>query len=190
MVGVAVLSSQRMNDVDEHGRSHPPSNADEAATLLAFLDYHRGTLAWKCGGVEPDGLHRTVGSSSMSLGGLLKHLAFVEDYWCSFVLHKNNPTPPWNSVDWKTDRDWDWHSAADDTPKQLFDLWEESVARSRRLVDHALERRGLDGQAIRLNDEGQAPSLRWILVHMIEEYARHNGHADLLREAVDGVTGE
>jgi uncharacterized damage-inducible protein DinB len=179
-----------MTDVDEHGRPHPPPNAGEVETLLGFLEHHRATLAWKCGGVEPEGLRRTVGASTMTLGGLLKHMAFVEDYWFSFVLHENDPSPPWDGVDWEADRDWDWHSAADDTPKQLFDLWEESVARSRRLLAHAIERRGVDGQAIRQTEEGEPASVRWILVHMIEEYARHNGHADLLREVVDGQTGE
>lgn len=179
-----------MTDLDEHGRPHPPSNAGEAETLLGFLEFHRATLAWKCGGLGPEGLHRTVGSSSMTLGGLLKHMAFVEDYWFSFVLNNNEPAPPWDAVDWQTDRDWDWRSALEDRPKQLFDLWDESAARSRRLLDHAMERRGLDGRAVRVNEDGDAPNLRWILIHMIEEYARHNGHADLLREDIDGSTGE
>jgi hypothetical protein len=93
-------------------------------------------------------------------------------------------------VDWKADPDWDWHSAAEDSPEQLHALWQDAVARSRSLVAKALADGGLERQARRTWPDGRAPSLRWIVVHMIEEYARHNGHADLLRESVDGLTGE
>jgi hypothetical protein len=93
-------------------------------------------------------------------------------------------------VDWSADRDWEWHSAAKDTPEQLRALWEQAVARSRSLVTEALADGGLDRLATRTWPSGEAPSLRWILLHMIEEYARHNGHADFLRESVDGETGE
>jgi len=126
----------------------------------------------------------------MTLGGLLKHLAYVEDNWFSRSLYGRDPAPPWDTVDWKADRDWDWHSAAEDTPEQLHALWLEAVARSRVLVQEALADGGLDRLARRTWPDGGAPSLRWILVHMIEEYARHNGHADLLRESVDGLVGE
>jgi hypothetical protein len=93
-------------------------------------------------------------------------------------------------VDWKTDPDWEWHSAADDTPEQLRSLWEAAVARSRCHIGEALADGGLGQSAQRASADGDSPSLRWILCHMIEEYARHNGHADLLRESVDGSTGE
>jgi hypothetical protein len=93
-------------------------------------------------------------------------------------------------VDWKADPDWDWHSAAEDTPEQLHTLWQDTVARSRSLVAEALADGGLERLARRTDSGGEAPSLRWILVHLVEEYARHNGHADLLRESVDGLTGE
>jgi hypothetical protein len=81
-------------------------------------------------------------------------------------------------------------NTTDDEPEQLFTLWEDSVARSRALVEEALTNSGLDQLATKSWSDGSRPSLRWILCHMIEEYARHNGHADLLREAVDGETGE
>jgi hypothetical protein len=93
-------------------------------------------------------------------------------------------------VDWDADPDWEWHSAAEDDPELLVTLWREAVARSRSVVAEAVADRGLE-QLARLSwPDGRAPSLRWILCHMIEEYARHNGHADLLRESVDGLTGE
>jgi pimeloyl-ACP methyl ester carboxylesterase/uncharacterized damage-inducible protein DinB len=177
-------------DIDEAGRPEPPLAAGEVETLLGFLDYQRATLAWKCGGVDAAGLQVTTAATEMTLGGLLKHLAYVEDSWFSRSLFDRTPAPPWDTVDWSADQDWDWHSAADDSPEQLFTLWQESVARSRAAVAEALADGGLDRLAQRRWADGRAPNLRWIVCHMIEEYARHNGHADLLREVVDGETGE
>jgi uncharacterized damage-inducible protein DinB len=179
-----------MTDIDEQGRPEPPIAADETATLLGFLDFQRATLAWRCGGLDADGLRATVAASSMTLGGLLKHMALVEDHWFWQSLHGGDESAPWDTVDWEADRDWEWHTAAEDSPEQLFTLWHDAVARSRSLVADALADGGLDQLARRTWPDGRAPSLRWILAHMIEEYARHNGHADLLRESVDGVTGE
>ncbi|TDD66810.1 DinB family protein [Jiangella aurantiaca] len=179
-----------MTVTDEHGRPEPPVDGDELATLTGFLDYQRATLAWKCRGLDSAGLNATVGASTMTLGGLLKHLAFVEDDWFTRSLFDRERSAPWNDVDWAADNDWDWHSATDDTPEHLFALWEEAVARSRTNLAEALTYGGLDQPAKRTWPDGRAPSVRWILTHMIEEYARHNGHADLLRESVDGSTGE
>ena len=179
-----------MADTDEQGRPEPPLAGDETATLLGFLDFQRATLAWKCAGLDAAGLAAPVAASSMTLGGLLKHLAYVEDLWCSRWLHGREPEPPWDTVDWDADRDWDWHSAAEDTPEQLFVLWHDTVTRSRSLVAEALADGGLGRPARRTWPDGRTPSLRWILFHLIEEYARHVGHADVLRESVDGLTGE
>jgi uncharacterized damage-inducible protein DinB len=179
-----------MTDVDAHGRPEPPYAGDEVATLLGFLDFQRATLAWKVSGLDAAGLTATVGKSSMTLGGLLKHLALVEDHWFSCWLHDHDQAPPWNAVDWAADRDWEWRTAADDSPEQLRALWQEAVVRSRELVDEALPDGGLGQLARRIGRDGEQPSLRWIVCHMIEEYARHNGHADLIRESVDGETGE
>jgi uncharacterized damage-inducible protein DinB len=180
-----------LSNLDEQGRPEPPLAGDETATLLGFLDFQRATLAWKVSGLGAEGLRATVGPSSMTLGGMLKHLAYVEDIWFNRMLHRRDPHPPWDTVDWKADRDWDWHSAAEDSPEELLKLWQDAVERSRSLVDEALaDGGGLDQLARRTWPDGNAPSLRWILVHMIEEYSRHNGHADLLRESVDGQTGE
>jgi uncharacterized damage-inducible protein DinB len=179
-----------MTHLDEQGRPEPPLASDESATLLGFLEYQRATLAWKCAGLDAAGLRATGATSSMTLGGLLKHLAYVEADWFSRWLHGHDRQSPWDTVDWKADPDWDWHSAAEDSPEQLFTLWQEAVTRSRSLVVEALADGGLERLARRTWPDGRAPSLRWILCHMIEEYARHNGHADLLRESVDGLTGE
>ena len=179
-----------MTIVDDQGRPEPPLAADEAGTLLGFLDYQRATLEWKCAGLDAAGLGATTAASSMTLGGLLKHMAYVESEWFSRSLHGRDREAPFDTVDWKADPDWEWHSAAGDTPDQLRTLWQDAVERSRARVAEALASGGLDQLARRSWPDGSAPSLRWILCHMIEEYARHNGHADLLREAVDGQTGE
>ena len=179
-----------MTDVDEHGRPEPPVAGDEVATLLGFLDFQRATFAWKCAGLDAAGLAATAGVSTMTLGGMLKHLALVEDSWFSEWLAGQDPAPPWDAVDWDADRDWEWHTAAADSPGYLREIWEDAVSRSRALVAGALASRGLDQLAARSWPDGRSPSLRWIVCHMIEEYARHNGHADLIRESVDGSTGE
>ncbi len=179
-----------MSDVDEHGRSEPPVDGDERATLLGFLEYQRATFAWKCSDLDAAGLAVTVGASTMTLGGMLKHLALVEDGWFSEGLLGRPRSAPWSSVDFDTDPDWEWRTAAEDSPDQLRALWGEAVDRSRAAVEEALGAGGLDRMAARGWSDGRAPSLRWIVCHMVEEYARHNGHADLLREAADGSTGE
>jgi uncharacterized damage-inducible protein DinB len=179
-----------MTQLDEQGRPEPPLAADETATLLGFLDYQRATFAWKCAGLDAAGLAATTAASSMTLGGMLKHLTYVEDDWFSRWLHGHDRRPPWDTVDWRADPDWDWHSAAEDTPEQLRARWQDAVVRSRALVTEALADGGLGRLSRRAWPDGRAPSLRWILMHMVEEYARHNGHADLIRESVDGSTGE
>jgi uncharacterized damage-inducible protein DinB len=179
-----------VTDLDEHGRPEPPLAGDEVSTLVGFLDYQRATFAWKTAGLDADGLAATTAASTMTLGGMLKHLAYVEDNWFSRSLHGRDPGPPWDTVDWGADEDWDWHSAADDSPAELRALWHDAVARSRAAVSEALAVADVGQPARRRWAYCRAPSLRWILCHMIEEYARHNGHADLLREVVDGQTGE
>lgn len=187
-----VLPAPPSDDVrhDEEGRPEIPLDGDELDTLVGFLEFHRATLEWKTRGLDAAGLGATLHPTTMTLGGLLKHLAYVEDDWFSRTLHDHERTEPWRSVDWAADRDWDWHSAADDSPEQLRALWLASVERSRALLAEALAVGDAGALARRRLADGSAPSVRWILAHMVEEYARHNGHADLLREAVDGATGE
>ena len=175
---------------DEHGRPQPPVAAGEVASVLGFLDYQRATLAWKCAGLDAAGMNTRVAASSMTLGGMVKHMTLVEESWFSRSLFGNELSAPWSTVDWKATPDWEWDSAAEDTPEELRARWQEAVARSRELVAEALADGGLDRLAQRSWPDGTTPSLRWILLHMIEEYARHNGHADLIRESVDGETGE
>ncbi|MFE7407566.1 DUF664 domain-containing protein [Isoptericola sp. NPDC057559] len=176
----------------EDTRADPPLRADEAATLRGYLDYHRDTLRLKTAGLDDAQLSTPLPPSTMTLGGLLKHLAYVELYWFREVFEGVSRRPPFDAVDWDADPDWEWHSAADDTPQELRALFDGAVASADGVLDAALATGSLDATSVvtsRRHGEG-AFSLRWIVVHMIEEYARHNGHADLLREAVDGTTGE
>lgn len=168
----------------------PPVAGDERDTLLGALERERGYVAWKCGDPTSAGLRATLGPSTMTLGGLLKHLALVEDDMFSVKLHGRPPQPPWDTIDWDADPDWEWHSAAEDSPEQLMSLWQEAVARSRSLVAEALADGGLDRPGAFTSHDGQTATLRRLLMDMIEEYARHVGHADLIRESVDGLVGE
>jgi uncharacterized damage-inducible protein DinB/predicted enzyme related to lactoylglutathione lyase len=175
--------------IDDVGRPEPPVGSGEIEMLLGFLDYQRSTLEWKTRGLDATGFAQRVSPSSMTLGGILKHLAWVEDHWFSYFLFNVDRSEPWNSVDWSADQNWEWNSASSDSPEDLRALWTAACERSRENVRSVISA-GLGQRAVRTWPNGESPSLRWIIVHMIEEYARHNGHADYLRESVDGETGE
>jgi hypothetical protein len=168
----------------------PPPAGNELDTLLGALERQRGYVAWKCGNLDAAGMRATLGPSAMTLGGLLKHLALVEDDLFSVKLYGRRPHPPWDTVDWDADRDWEWHTAAQDRPDQLMSLWQDAAGRSRVLVAEAVTGGGLDRLAAYTWPDGRRPSLRRLLIDAIEEYARHVGHADLIRESVDGLVGE
>ena len=174
----------------EEGRPGPPAAGDETANLLGSLERQRAIFAWKCGGLDAAGLRAALGPSSMTLGGLLKHLALVEDEYFSHRLPGRDPAPPWDTVDWDADPDWDFTSAADDAPDELYALWDSTIARSRARLAAAVADGGMD-QSVHMGiPGGQHANLRRLVCDLIEEYGRHTGHADRLREAVDGVTGE
>jgi len=179
-----------MKSINDQGRPEPPFASDELTTLLGFLDFQRATLEWKCRYLGANDLQKKIALSSMTLGGILKHMAFVENHWFSDWLLGREKLSPWREVDWSQDRDWDWNSAAGDAPEQLLKLWHDACELSRSNISSALETGSLGQLSKRTWPNGESPSLRWILVHMIEEYARHNGHADLLRESIDGQVGE
>lgn len=183
-----------MTHIDDQGRPEPSLAANELDTLLGYLEFHRATLEWKTRGLDATGLRRTIASSTMTLAGLLKHMAYVEDHWFSGVLLDLPRMAPWSQVDWVATPDWEWDSALSDSPDVVRAQWAESVGRSRTALAEALRLAvgddALGALAKRPLGSGERASIRWILVHMIEEYARHNGHADLLREAADGETGE
>jgi hypothetical protein len=168
----------------------PPLAGTEAEAVIGALERQRATLAWKCSGLDAEGMQATVGASTVTLGGLLKHLAHVEDSHFARLWLAAPVGAPWDAVDWESDPDWDYRSAAEDTPEQLLALWRESVARSRAVVDGALSTGGLEQLGAYATRSGEHPNLRRILLDLVEEYARHAGHADLIRESVDGLTGE
>ena len=130
---------------------------DEAEALLGELERVRSYLAWKCGGLDAAPLNMRLEPSKITLGGLLKHLALVEDSHFSRLLLAQPAGAPWDSVDWDADPDWEWHTAADDTPEQLIALWEEAVERSRKVVSEALERGGLDQLGRYVGRNGASP---------------------------------
>lgn len=174
-------------------RTDPPLAADEVTMLRSYIAYYRATIRRQCDGLTVEQMRTPHPPSTMTLAGMLKHLAYVEDVWFNVRLAGNEPAPPWDTVDWAADDDWDWHSALDDSPEQLTTLFADAVADSERILDQVLLETPapgtgvLDRPAARPGRRGQI-SLRWILVHMVEEYSRHAGHADLLREALDGAT--
>ncbi len=166
-------------------RVDPPLAADERATLLGFLDYQRATVRRKVSGLDASQLDATLPPSSMTLGGMVKHLAFVEHWWTRCVFEGEEYGEPWASVDWDADWDWDWHSAAGADPEELLALLDRETAASDEVVARASDLGQLSGRAGR---DGSPFSLRWVLLHLVEEYARHAGHADLIRQSIDGAT--
>ena len=168
-------------------RVRVPFAADERTTLLAMLQWQRDTLRIKAEGLNAEQLDTTLPPSTMTLGGMLKHMAYVEDYWFGVTFAGRPPAPPFGEVDWEADKDWDWHSASGANPEELRVLFDRFVEASDEVITAAAS---LDDIAERRSRRtGEGISLRWILVHMAEEYARHNGHADLIRESIDGRTG-
>jgi uncharacterized damage-inducible protein DinB len=171
-------------------RPAPPLIADEPTMLRSWLDWHRDTLRRKTDGLDHAALNQRLEPSTLTLAALVKHMAHVEDDWFGVVLMGREYVEPWASADWAADRDWEMTSAAADSPQELRRLLDEAIAASDAILDQVLADGGLDQLSVREHRHGGGRfSLRWILVHMIEEYARHNGHADLIRESVDGSTG-
>lgn len=160
-------------------------HGDELDTAVITLERNRLTFGWKCADVDAAGMALRLGPSSVTLGGLLKHLAWVEELYFQHRLAGQAMMAPFDKLNLDTDwADWAWRTAADDTPPSLRTLWTDAVHRSRDSLAEALSNGGLD------QPTHDGMSVRRLLADLIEEYARHTGHADLLREAVDGTTGE
>lgn len=166
-------------------RTEPAQNADERSMLEGRLDYHRQTLAWKCEGLTDAQLRTAaVEPSELSLMGLVRHMAEVERGWFRKVLVGDDP----GSI-YRTDEDpeGEFHPTGTDTWQEAYATWQGEIEIARRYAaGFSLD--DLSKGPSRFTDEPF--SLRWIYTHMIEEYARHNGHADLIRERIDGATGE
>ncbi len=169
----------------------PPLAGDETAAVLGALEQLRATFRWKCADLDAEGLTTRTAASTLTLGGLLKHLAVQEDYCFQVKVLGESMPAPWDLSVWETEGDdWEFDSAANDRPEELYAFWDTSVARSRAAAVTIQARGGLDAPAAYELPDGSRPNVRRMLMDLVEEYARHTGHADILREAVDGRTGE
>ncbi len=163
-------------------RPEPPLLGGERETLRVFLDFHRATLAMKCDDLSDEDLRRASSPpSTLSLLGLVQHMAEVERTWFRRVINAEDIPLVWSETgDYQAAYD-----ASTSTRSTAFAAWEAEVEHSRR-IEQAAESLDVTGHQPRW---GEDVSLRLVMLHMIHEYARHNGHADFLREAIDGVTG-
>ncbi|MCC8247789.1 DinB family protein [Saccharothrix luteola] len=163
-------------------RVGPPLRADERETLRAFLDYHRATLAMKCDGLSTEDLRRrSMPPSTLTLLGLVRHMAEVERTWFRRVInHEDVP------LVWSADGDFQVaYDASTATRSEAFEAWRTEVEHARR-IEREAESLDVTGHHERW---GEDVSLRLVMLHVIHEYARHNGHADFLREGIDGTVG-
>lgn len=184
------LSAMSPDNVLDTTINEPSMTADEVEMLLFALERARAQFAWKCGGLDADGLRKRLPPSAMTLGGLLKHVAVCEDRQTAEFVTGGHIAGPWRQEDFEADPEWDWHSAADDSPDDLYAVWKASVERSNAALARALANGGLDQPSAFTTPSGEKPNLRRSVIDLIEHYIRHTGHADLLREAVDGLVGE
>ena len=170
--------------------AEPSLTAGEVEMLLFALDRSRAQFAWKCGGLDAASLNRRQPPSTLTLGSLLKHMALVEErYTIDFTGEA--PGPPLDVPEARTDPQWAWRTAASHPPEELYALWRGAVEHARSAMAEAIAEGGLDQPAkFTTWPDGSSPNLRRILVDVHDEYARHVGHADLFREAVDGLVGE
>ena len=159
----------------------PPRAGSELDTLLGSLERNRRTLAWKCADLDAADMARTIGVSAITLGGLIQHLTQCEADSFAWKLHDEDPGSTENDG-------WTWTAEGD--VAELWRRWHAAVARSRELVATALAGGGLGWEGGHEFPGWGAPSLRRVLIDMVEEYARHTGHADLIREVIDGRVGE
>jgi hypothetical protein len=170
------------------GYPEPPAVGDEASTLLGSLERQRATFGWKCSGLDREQLSRRLGASELNLGKLLKHLAYMEDINFTWDLAGRTLPQPWRDVGAAGRSQWVFASADADSPETLYRLWHDAVERSRSAVTDVLRSGGIHGTY--RSQGSEETSVRRLLVDMIDEYGRHTGHADLLREAIDGRVGE
>ncbi|WP_328553642.1 MULTISPECIES: DinB family protein [unclassified Streptomyces] len=164
-------------------RTDTPPTWDERTQLATFLDYARATVRAKCDGVSAEDARKAPlpGSPLMTLSGLVNHLRWVEYYWFQVVFLGEEDKGPWTDED----PDREMRVAVDFPLSQLLDEYDEQSARYRELV----AAHDLDAKAERPGRDGARFDLRWIVLHLVEETARHNGHLDILRELADGRTG-
>jgi hypothetical protein len=168
----------------------PPFAGTETEHVLGSLDRLRATFRWKADGLDDVQMATRMPSSTLTVGGLLKHLAAQEDYASSVKVAGHEMPEVWQDNGWDGDDDWEFTTGAEDPPDQLYALYDAAVERARTVLCAAIEDRGLGGDSGVTLEDGSRASIRRILFDLLEEYGRHTGHLDMLREAVDGRTGE
>jgi len=168
-------------------RTDPPETGTELDQLTSYLDLQRETLLLKAEGLDRQQMAQVHPPSTLTLGGLLNHLALVEDSWFVERFAGRPENELWAGIDWDADPDYEFRTAAEVEPDVLRRRYEEACARSREVVAAA---QGLEQLSVVPRRNGARFQLRWVLLHMIEETARHVGHADLIRESIDGTVGE
>ena len=168
-------------------RTDPPETGTEFDQLTSYLDYQRETMLLKTDGLDAEQLAFRLPTSSLTLAGLLNHLALVEDSWFRVRFAGLPDDALWAGHDWDADPDYEFRTAAELEPEELRRRYEQACARSREVVAGAAN---LDQLSVEPRGNGAHFDLRWTLLHLIEETARHVGHADLIRESIDGTTGE
>ena len=155
--------------------------------LSQYLDYQRETMLSKTDGLTREQLAQKHSASELTLAGPLYHLSLVEEDWLEVRFAGLPDREPWATVDWDADPNWEFRTAVHLGPEQLLSRYREACERSRHVVSNTA---GLDQLSVKALRDGQHFSLRWVLLHLVEETARHAGHADFLREAIDGTVGE
>ena len=168
----------------------PPVTADERTTLTEFLDFFRSILLRKADGLDDSQARLQVGVSQMDMLGLIRHMGGVEQWWFSQAFAGSNEPEIWPSDD---DEDADWHHGPDDTLAEAVAAMQQQIAKARAVVAATESLDQVTAIAVGPPDDPDRygpRSLRWVMVHMIEEYARHCGHADVIRENIDGAIGD
>lgn len=163
-------------------RIDPPLDSDEKGMLLGYLNFLRRTLLMKCENVSDEDLRQPPSFTSMTLLGMVKHLAYVERWWIQHVFLGTQVRFPWTD----DDPDADWRVEPDETTDDVLSLYRQEIS----ATDDIISVHELSEKATNARPGDETKTLRWIVVHLIEETGRHCGHADLMRESIDGVTGE
>jgi uncharacterized damage-inducible protein DinB len=164
-----------------------PTTLSERDSLGQYLDYQRETILLKTEGLTKEQLARKIATSDLTLAGILYHLALVEEAWFEVDYLGLEPREDWQGINWEADPNYEFRTALEKEPDWLRRRYRDACNRARKVVTGA---ESLDDVSVSTRVGGKPFTLRWVMLHLIEETARHAGHADLLREAIDGTVGE
>jgi dienelactone hydrolase len=183
----ALLMQRVLGFLGRADRVIPDPGGGERELLGQYLDFQRQTMLSKTEGLNREQMARRHAPSSLTLAGLLYHLALVEETWMEVRFLGLPEREPWAGIDWAADPEWEFRTSAGMEPAQVRQRYRDACERSRQAASQA---RGLDQLSVQPLRTGEHFTLGWVLLHLLEETARHAGHADLLREAIDGSVGE